>query len=291
MLKSFFRYSSVPEVDLISDMLYEKKLRLQSGNFDEPFREMQESKPLFDCIKQYAIEKNIEELANAQYVARIYVRLFCQISSFYNLLNMKEYKSSWNTLQDCLDSAFWIGQHTVIENRYEIPEIVDLLTGYERLYPYKVFTSSEMIISKSECSICGKPFQNPDCPHIKGNLYWGELAIENVTEVKEFQAIAMVSHPLDKRCVMESSDDTRTQEEKFQVLHEFLEQSIPVFQLFHIEVNKTTRKSTDINIVGRNEKCPCGSGKKFKKCCSQYQYYEHHHHIIHLREQIVFQKN
>lgn len=23
--------------------------------------------------------------------------------------------------------------------------------------------------------------------------------------------------------------------------------------------------------VGRNQKCPCGSGKKYKKCCGQYQ--------------------
>ena len=31
-----------------------------------------------------------------------------------------------------------------------------------------------------------------------------------------------------------------------------------------INFKTTTRKA---NIVGRNEKCPCGSGKKFKKCC------------------------
>jgi len=28
---------------------------------------------------------------------------------------------------------------------------------------------------------------------------------------------------------------------------------------------KTTRKPK----VGRNAKCPCGSGKKFKKCCGK----------------------
>ena len=24
--------------------------------------------------------------------------------------------------------------------------------------------------------------------------------------------------------------------------------------------------------IGRNDKCPCGSGKKYKKCCGQYQF-------------------
>lgn len=291
MLKCFFRYSDIPEVAQINDMLFHKKLRLQDKDFSEPNREFQESEPLFKCIKHYAIENNIEELANAQYVASLYMKLLCQLSSYYKSLMEKEYRESWNILQDCLDLAFWIGQYTIIENRYEIPQIVDLLTGYESLYPYKVFASTEMIITKSECSICGKPFQSLDCQHIKGNLYRGEVAIENVTEIKEFQAVAMVSHPLDKRCVMELSDDTRTKEEKFQLLNEFLEQQIPAFQLFSIEIHKTRQQRPDIKIVERNDKCPCGSGKKFKNCCGQDLYYEHHHHIIHLREHILFQKN
>lgn len=291
MLKCFFRYSDIPEIAQINEIIFQKKLRLQGEVFSEPYRERQESEPLFKCIKQYAIENNIEELANAQYVASLYMKLLCQLSSYFKSLQEKEYRESWNILQDCLDSAYWIGQYTITENRYEIPQIVDLLTSYESLYPYKIFASTEMIITKSECSICGKPFQSLDCPHIKGNLYWGEVAFENVTEIKEFQAVALVSHPLDKRCVMELSDDTRTKEEKFQLLHEFLEQQIPAFQLFSIEIQKTMRQRPDIKIVGRNDKCPCGSGKKFKNCCGQDLYYEHHHHIIHLRDRILFQKN
>ncbi len=30
-----------------------------------------------------------------------------------------------------------------------------------------------------------------------------------------------------------------------------------------VKINKTTKRMK----VGRNEPCPCGSGKKFKKCC------------------------
>ena len=31
----------------------------------------------------------------------------------------------------------------------------------------------------------------------------------------------------------------------------------------------TDRKAPDVIKVGRNEPCPCGSGKKFKKCCGK----------------------
>ena len=28
-------------------------------------------------------------------------------------------------------------------------------------------------------------------------------------------------------------------------------------------------KASDINKIGRNDPCPCGSGKKYKKCCGK----------------------
>lgn len=291
MLKKFFDYLDIPEVSLINELIYNKKIRLMEGDFSESFREFQESEPLFNYVKHYAIKIKNEELANAQYVAKQYINLLCHISNFFNLLNNKEYKISWNALQDCLDSAYWIGKYTKMENRFEIPDIVQLLSSYESLYPYKVFASTEMIISKSEWSICCKSFQSFDCNHIKGYLYWGEVAAENLIEVKELQAVAIVSNPLDKRCVMELSNDTRSQDEKFQILDKFIEQSIPIFHLFQIEAKKTIRKRSDIRIVGRNQDCSCGSGKKFKKCCGYDLYQDHLNLIIHIGKKIIFQKN
>lgn len=119
-----------------------------------------------------------------------------------------------------------------------------------------------------------------DCDHLKGHLYWGELALEIITDI-EFQAVAIVRHPLDKRCVMELSDDDRTEEDKFQLLHEFFEQGMYPFQMFTLETKISQRQRTDIQIVGRNSSCSCGSGKKFKKCCGKELFYEHYHHIIH----------
>jgi len=291
MLKSFFEYSEIPEINLIKEILFRKKMRLQSEDFYEPFKEIYESEPIFSIIKQYAIDNCNEYLANAQFVASRYLSLFCQLSNFFEVLHEKEYRKSWDVLQNCLDLAFEIGQHTLLENRYEVPQIVDLLTGYESLYPFKIFGSTEIVIGKSECSICGKSFQSLDCAHIRGRLYWGEVAYERITEIKEFQAVAMVRHPLDKRCVMETSDDTRMEEEKYLLLHEFIKQNIPTFQLFSIEVQKTVRHRTDIEMIGRNDKCPCKSGKKFKNCCGQNLYYEHYHNIIHPRELISFKMN
>ena len=65
--------------------------------------------------------------------------------------------------------------------------------------------------------------QIPSCPHIRGNLYYGEIATEVIDEIQEFQAVCLVSHPEDKRCVIELSDDNRSEEDKFAKLVKFLE--------------------------------------------------------------------
>jgi uncharacterized protein len=53
--------------------------------------------------------------------------------------------------------------------------------------------------------------------------------------------------------------------------HKFneLAQKIRVERLNSINHNRTQRNNPVSNVmpVGRNQTCPCGSGKKFKKCC------------------------
>lgn len=150
----------------------------------------------------------------------------------------------------------------------------------------KVFGSSEFVINKSHCSICGLPMQSLECPHIKGELYWGDMAVEIIDNIITFQAVCLVSHPLDKRCVLELADDTRSETKKFKMLNEFISLNIPFLQMFNMKTRKEYRKIEDIKIVGPNELCSCGSGKKFKKCCGQTLYYEHLHCMVTLLDRV-----
>lgn len=80
-------------------------------------------------------------------------------------------------MQDCLDEAKLVGK------------FVDILFQYEKLYPYKVFASSEYVISKLHCSICGKLIQSFACPYRKGKLYWGDFEVEVVDEIKKYEQL------------------------------------------------------------------------------------------------------
>ena len=280
MLKYFIDNSSIEPVGKVIQYHNETKKRIASKNYSDIFKEYNECNELFKSIIDIAKNKGDEQLANSAQVFKYYFLLFCDLGTYFKMLENKEYHNSWNKLQDCIDDARCVGKFTEMVNRQEVPSILNLLRSYESLYPYCVFSSSEYIITHSHCSICGKSMQSLECPHIKGNLYWGEFAVEVIDEIKEFQAVCLVSHPENKRCVIELSDDTRTEREKFQKLDQFLELGQNFLRDFIITTRIENRIRQDIRIVGRNESCSCGSGVKFKKCCGKDLYYKHERNIV-----------
>lgn len=288
MLEYFFNQTSLEEVSRIKKLLNKKKSRLEALSFDEPFEEWKQAEKFFNDVKNIAVDTKNEALANATFIAKLYFHLFGNLASYFSLLQNKKYKQSWDKLQDCLDEIYGVGRFVEPNKRFELPFLKKLLKEYEKLYPFKIFASSEYIITKSECSICGKAMNSISCPHIRGDLYWGEIAYENILEIKEINAVALVTNPENKRCIMELSDDSRTEIEKFAILDEFLEQNVYNFQLFKIKDNKVFKRDKNIIKQGANELCTCGSGRKFKKCCKEKMYYEHHHFQVFLKEKCDF---
>lgn len=280
MIRYFLETAPEEKVTPIKDLLNKKKKRIECEDFSAPFLEYEESTVFFTEILEESKLRNHEDLANANYVFQQYFLLFCHLSKYFELLRKHEYKNSWDALQDTFDQARHVGKFTTIENRMEIPDIINLLLCYEGLYPYSIFSSSEFVISKARCSICDKSMQSLECMHIKGNLYWGEVAKEIVEKVETFQAVCLVSHPQDKRCILELADDNRTENEKFKKIDLFLNLSIPVLQKFGLDSQIESRKRDDYSNIGRNDPCPCRSGKKYKKCCGNELFYQHERNII-----------
>ena len=281
MLKNFESHCELEEVRIVCNKLCSLKKRIEKGNFNNPFKEYKDCNNIFDGIKTKAINMEDETLANAQMIYRHYFKFFSTFASYHLRLIENRYKNSWDILQDCLDEAKIVGEFVDIKDRKEIPEIVAILLQYEKLYPYRVFASSEYIVSKSHCSICGKSMQSLSCPHRKGKLYWGDFAIEMIDEIKELQAVCLVSHPEDKRCIIElQGDGDIPEKEKFKKLDEFVKLKINPLQNFEIETKIEQRRDTKIQKANRNDLCPCGSGKKFKRCCINRMYYKHERNII-----------
>lgn len=233
---------------------------------------------------QALITKN-EEIANSMFVVKAYCRMFKYYSMYWKLLLQERYKDSWTLLQDTIDMLIIVTRFTKDHNKFDIDNFNNHLHQLEKLYPYKIFSSIEAVVKCKKCSICGKSLLDIDCTHIPGELYWGEQVVAVANGVV-LQAVALVKHPLDKRCVIELSDDNRTDKEKFKLLDYFVENNTNPLRLFSIFESEKYFYNEGYDKAQRNDPCPCQSGKKFKKCCGEYKYEKGTHSKIQLNDEI-----
>ena len=128
--------------------------------------------------------------------------------------------------------------------------------------PYGISHGSK--IKRGYCSLCQtKVGVRWPCGHIKGEIYGGELCVQIIKEA-EVAEISMVNRPaalllINHRDLMLKSAD------KFMALVAKLPSTYTPW--FPKSVTDLKQHPT-YRDVGRNAQCPCGFGKKFKRCCA-----------------------
>ena len=183
--------------------------------------------------------------------------------SSINFLKDKEYEKAWCTLEQIeislgnLEENFEIVQGS---DKYHLVFIKQIIKEYQKLFPYRYFFSRECIIKSEKCSICDQPISlRNSCGHKVGKLYMGEICCRKVTDF-EFKAVCIVTDPFDKYAYLKIDD----KEYNYGMLENLMKEIDNPYESFFIEITK--EKNPMYKNVGRNAQCPCGSGKKYKKC-------------------------
>jgi len=233
-------------------------------------------------MKKIAIKLFDERTANQCYVIQEYFNLLMAFSSFWQLVWLGKYSASWNNLQDAINHLNLIERFTDNQDIFYLNVFYKHLKQLEKLYPYQYFQSVEMVIQEQHCSICKRSSFDPACTHIPGNLYYGEMAVTEVTKA-DLIAVSLVEHPADKRCVV-IYEDTSDAFKAIKTLASWVK--FPM-QLFELEYTVRKIDVSKLHSVERNDNCPCGSGKKYKKCCLPKGFIEKPHIEIILRQVAV----
>jgi len=158
------------------------------------------------------------------------------------------------------------------------------------LFPYKLFFSPEIIEHEKKCNICGKiiSIRNP-CGHEVGEIYNGEMCIRIVTKA-EFISISLVESPLQKYSVPFMTDP-KTGKTVDHYDYSLLENLLKILKspFDEWDYKKTTKMypHSKFKHIGRNENCPCGSGKKYKQCCLKREGVTLPHYEFHLPESLL----
>lgn len=227
---------------------------------------MQHSARICDEAMQKAIDRQDESAANAIWIVRKFSDFINSYSLFWNTLWLHDYKSSWMNLQDAMDHLRMVRRFTADPEFMCTDKFDRQLKEMEKCYPYDVFMSANMIVKQQTCSVCGRNPVDPLCDHLPGHLYWGKYCYLIAGDM-EIRDVALISDPIDKRHVIDVLDEGQTEEQKYNVLIEFTRDRTNPYLLLTYQEGEEETPLSAYGDIGRNDECPCGSGKKLKNCC------------------------
>ena len=214
-----------------------------------------------------------DEVFNDLFLLEELLQLFEHYGKFWFLLANFKFTDSWNELQNAFDSIRLIRRFTDID----ISGIEDQLYEIESAYPYEIFFSIGVIVEKFECSICGEDIDSFDCIHRKGELYRGQMAFGKAKNIERLDHVAMVKHPVDKRCVISYENDAPQFEVVRYISSLLSSKQLKISKFGGIAWVKRRISNPEHKDLPRNTLCYCGSRQKFKKCCINKAFVENDH--------------
>ena len=256
-------------IDLKTAEAYLKK---NLGDFDlDILRGIEELKKQYISVKDEANANLCWYFENAFLAKQTYVSACKEIAN-------SEYENAWNDLDRTDTIIYYICENYDLSKSddFGLLQIRKQVHNLQKLFPYVFFFSRETVIEKEVCSICGRENSlRHHCDHVPCKLYMGEMCMMDVQKIV-LKGIAIVRKPFDKIAVLKP----KGKEFDYSVLEHILENWRGPYDFFQIKTRK--EKSPEFRGVGRNEKCPCGSGKKYKKCCqgTQNELYDFHEAIF-----------
>lgn len=220
-----------------------------------------------------------DELLNDIYVLGRYIEFFECYGRLWRLIAEEKFSASWIKLQDAFDLLRLVRRFSDID----VSGLEDQLAELEKTYPYNVFFSIGAQVDKFECSICSHDIDSFECTHRGGQLYRGRMAVGIARNIVNFDHVAFVDKPEDKRCVV-SYDDNGEEFKLVRFLSRLLQQRSCSVSDFGLLVFSTRIKpNPEYRKTGRNDPCFCGSGIKFKRCCITKAHIEGDHVDITIR--------
>lgn len=242
---------------------------LQQLNFQEAIKLVDSCILAVDDEKTRKKNDFDEQVLNQLYIIGQFLKMLREYSKFWGHIESRHFSESWVSLINIQDYLRLLKRFCADYNQLGLATFERQITTIEKLYPYKIFASAELVVEDVKCSICGENIDGLKCSHISGELYNGEIAYGIVGKIEAVNAVALVEHPLDKRCVIQV-DDTDIKFSGVAYLSELINKS-RVSPWNITGVNETTRSKNidEYRDYPLNAFCPCGSRNEFSACCSR----------------------
>src|SRR5713101_424936 len=286
-----FRLASVferepPVEDLTREALITVFRELASRNFDVAKSHATNLASAAKSLKLDAQKKGDCSFADAAYAASRFLSSVLAMVRMWEEIYADRPRPAWDLLQDSIEGLRWTSQNCEDASRYFVDSFVQQLSGVETMYPFRIFSSIEVIAQRSRCSLCNRPPLSLACPHIPGEVYCGEMALV-VHEDLKFLAVSLVPNPDDKRCVIEQfSEGAEMHSFSFAAIHALPSNLDSPLRMVSVVRGRRVASKSEFGPLGDLSPCPCLSGKGYSMCCKTRATIEVPHLYVTLGEQI-----
>lgn len=253
-------------------------VHISTRNYDDALKLVGEAQTE---ISEYKASTTEGSAKNNCFIYWVFFELLKVLASYWKCVEAEKYYDSWCKLQDALDCLRQL-KRFYKEDSVSLQFLIRQLLSIEKVYPYKYFSSCGYIIAHFECGLCFQDIDSDNCPHVKGQLYSGEVAIAIARNIKSIDHLAIVTNPKNKRLVL-APDDSRQEFDLLRLLIlEFNAKKCCPLSFAQVHLIEKIRIDPDHQRAPRNSPCYCGSGKKYKKCCIKSEQIPHLHMDISL---------
>lgn len=225
-------------------------------------------------IKKRAVAQGDQDTAKLMWCYEQILGIQDNFVAAFRLMKDEAYYDAWVLLERVEIALGALNRHFESrDDEFKLEFIRKKLGQFQALFPYKLFLSPAFLYKEVACSICGSPISiRTSCGHRIGEIYDGEECVRLIKAL-ELLEVSVVENPVQKYSVVfltkagtdgGSPDDDHYDYSALQSAMILLREP---FDEWDLQWTTRTYRHSSFRHVGRNESCPCGSGKKYKACC------------------------
>lgn len=221
-------------------------------------------------LKEKALENNDQNQAKYIWCLERILEVQDKYIKAYFELKSGAFYRAWCTFEEADLAIHFLNPHLDDhQNKYKINFISEHINRYQKIFPYKIFMSTEIIDHEISCTICNKKISiRNSCGHIIGEIYNGEMCARRIDKA-DFLGIALVESPMHKYSVpfMVKEGNSGKDHYNYCVVKYLVDRLSSPFDEWDFSLEKERHPHSRYKKTGRNKPCPCKSGLKYKKCC------------------------
>ena len=212
-----------------------------------------------------------EDLSNACWFLKTVCKVRGRFIAAIESIRREQYYEAWCELERVeIDLGTLLRNPIFDPCEFEVSELLDLVQEWQKIYPYKLFMSPEMLHKLVRCSICSKEI-NPwsECNHVPGIVYNGTVCVHIVAEL-EFLSISIVEDPVQKYSVMHRRRDENGRDVdiySYETVRFVVDRISCPFDGFRVVWTKAIHPHRLFPNAVPGGPCPCESGRKYSDCC------------------------